>query len=296
MAALHLAVSPFSGAAPRAPLALAISIATWLPGGTSAPVATLCSLSQAASGGALEALPAIRSSPGDAGCVAGPPDSEGWVRVSLPLDAFASAGWDSLQLSDTSGRGADLSVDDVVLLTAADLSAKAAWSANAGWCLESLNNIIFECTVPPSDTCCAFYGEFNAQGCNCVEEVRQTGGADLQLAGTLLGRRDNCATRLVLEDSSQCYTPPLLSAAGGSGTPPLPAAPAPASPPLRPALSVAQRARVTAPYAGIVGVTSLATAAAQRLIARRVERMLRLGTAEEGGALDERLLKPLIAS
>ena len=33
-----------------------------------------------------------------------------------------------------------------------------------------------------------------------------------------------------------------------------------------------------------------------RLIARKVERMLRLGTVEEGGALDERLLKPLIAS
>ncbi len=196
-------------------------------------------------------------------------------------------------------------------MTVSDAASTSAWDENEEWCLQTMNSVFYECTIPPSDACCAEYGRFNGQGCHCVDAVRAAGGADLQLA-TLLSRRDMCATPLVLQDDPQCFMPPVLvSASGGGDTPPVPAplpTPPPAAEPPQPATapqaallpgrwtrqSARERARAAAPYVGVVAVVAAATAVATRVMARRVQKMLRLGQAEGSLLHDERLLKPLV--
>jgi hypothetical protein len=160
--ALYVNVPPAAS-----PLALGVSLATWLPGGASAPVASLCIVSQSAAGAALVAQPSGGAAGADA-CTAGAPDAAGWTRVAVALDAFAAAGWDELQLSDVTGRGAVVALDDAVLLRAVDVAARGGWDANAPYCAQRMDGILYGCTVPPSAECCAEYAAFNAQGCYCI--------------------------------------------------------------------------------------------------------------------------------
>ena len=201
-------------------------------------------------------------------------------------------------------------------------------------CLEALTTFLYECTIPPSDACCTTYAAFNAARCACVGAVRTAGGPDLALA-PLLAEPAVCNVRsLVLQDSPVCFQAPNASTSGSSSTgqvvnilqagaapppPPPPRAAAPAPVPLDASFQLRQnqtaamavnsssqaagarsptaaRLRLVGPYVAIVAGWALATAVAFWLMCRRVERMLRLGTADDGLATEERLLKPLLAS
>ena len=201
-------------------------------------------------------------------------------------------------------------------------------------CLEALTTFLYECTIPPSDACCTTYAAFNAARCACVGAVRTAGGPDLALA-PLLAEPAVCNVRsLVLQDSPVCFQAPNASTSGSSSTgqvvnilqagaappPPPPRAAAPAPIPLDASFQLRQnqtaamqsvnissqaagarsptaaRLRLVGPYVAIVAGWALATAVAIWLMCRRVERMLRLGTADDGLTTEERLLKPLLAS
>ena len=305
-ARLALYVHPLGppGSAPAAaPLALSISIATWLPGGTAMPVASLCTAAQLARGGQLLAA----APDGGPGCAISGPDADGWQRLAVDVDGFGGAGWDEVQVSDVTGRGGVVYLDRIALLSAADVAQPGAWDANAAYCLDRLDSLQYGCTVPPSAECCADYAAFNAQGCSCIQAVRERGGDDLQLA-TQYAAPDACGTQLVLQDDPACFAGPPRSPAG-DGTPPLPAAGgaaasaaalrAPPVPPARPRGGRSREAKTrelaleTAPYAGIGGVTLLATLAAHVAIQRRIALVLREGRTDDCAA-DARLLAPLL--
>ena len=165
------------GDAPRAaPLALGLSIATSLPGGASAPVASLCRVTQASVG-----APALAAAPAS-DCTAGGADAAGWVRITMSVDGFGGAGWDELQLSDVSGAGGTVYIDDISLLSRADVAQPGAWDANADFCADRMDSILYGCTLPPSAECCADYAAFNVQRCYCIDAILQRGGADMQRA------------------------------------------------------------------------------------------------------------------
>jgi hypothetical protein len=166
-----------AGGASAQPLSLSVSLATWLGAGASVPVASLCRVTQAAARSAnLAASPA-------ATCTSGGADAAGWNRLTVSLDGYASAGWDALLLTDVSGRGGTVFVDDVALWHDADAdAAQRAWGANTQYCLDRLDSILYGCTVPPSVECCADYAAFNTQGCYCIPAVLDAGGADMQRA------------------------------------------------------------------------------------------------------------------
>jgi hypothetical protein len=166
-----------AGGAAAQPLSLSVSLATWLGAGASVPVASLCRVTQAAAGSAsLAAAPA-------ATCSAGGGDASGWTRLTVSLDGYASAGWDALLLTDVSGRGGTVFVDDVAVWRQGDAAAsQRLWGANTQYCMDRLDSILYGCTVPPSSECCADYAAFNVQGCYCIDEVLVAGGADMQRA------------------------------------------------------------------------------------------------------------------
>jgi hypothetical protein len=169
------------GSAPTAAtLALSISIATWLPGagGTAMPVATLCTAAQLARGGQLLAA----APDGGPGCVISGPDTDGWQRLAVDVDGFSAAGWDEVQVSDVTGHGGVVYLDRIALLSAADVAQPGAWDANTNYCTDRFDSLQYGCTVPPSEECCEDYAQFNAQGCYCIQTVRQNGGDDLQRA------------------------------------------------------------------------------------------------------------------
>ena len=178
---LALYVNPLGdpGSAPAAaPLALSISIATWLPGNTAMPVASLCTAAQIARGGQL-----LAGAPdGGPGCAISGPDADGWQRLAVDVDGFGAAGWDEVQVSDVTGHGGVVYLDRIALLSAADVAQPGAWDANKNYCLDRYDSLQYGCTVPPSQECCADYSQFNAQGCYCNQSVREQGGDDLQRA------------------------------------------------------------------------------------------------------------------
>jgi hypothetical protein len=311
---------------------LGVSIATWL--GTtqqSSPIATLCSVRPSTTASGATATPSL----GAGSCTSSDPDSEGWVRIQVNVTAFATSGYSMIEFSDTSGKGLSVALDDIALLSAADVvqSRDAATPLGSpanvtSQCLQQLTTFLYECTIPPSDTCCATYAAFNAARCACVGSVRAAGGPDLALAPLLAGPAVCNIPNLVLQDSPVCFQLPTNAStgpvvvnvlqAGAAPPPPRAAAPAPAalgasfalrqnqtaklgnssiSSNAEGASSInAARLRLVGPYIAIVAGWGLATAAAVWLMARRVERMLRLGTADDGFATEERLLRPLLAA
>jgi hypothetical protein len=310
-ARVALYINALGDAAPRAaPLALGISIATFLGSGASVPVASLCRVTQAAREGALRVSPAVAGGAADA-CSAGGADAAGWTRVVVSLDGFGLSGWDELQLSDVSGQGGVMHVDDVTLLRVSDVASEHVWDGNTQYCLERMDSLLYGCTVPPSLECCADYSAFNAQGCYCIAAVLAQGGADMQLA-TRYAAPEECGTQLMLPDDARCFVAPAGSGAG-DGMPPMPelapARPPPSvailavSPPPPPAPAtpraphVAPRgdpgahdtARDAAPYIGIAAFTAACTALAWRGVQQRVARLLREGRTDDS-LLEERLL------
>ena len=189
------------------PLALSVSIATWLPGGTAMPVASLCTAAQLARGGELQAA----APDGGPGCAISGPDADGWQRLAVDVDGFGAAGWDELQLSDLTGRGGLVYLDRVVLLRAADVAQAGAWDANAGYCLDRLDSMLYGCTVPPSAECCADYGRFNAQGCHCIQAVRDRASDDLQRASP---RADVAASQCVMTPAPPARSGDAVCSAG----------------------------------------------------------------------------------
>jgi len=177
---LALYVNPLGdpGSAPSTTLlALSVSIATWLPGGTAMPVASLCTAAQVARGGQL-----LAAAPGGGpGCAISGPDADGWQRLTVDVDGFGAAGWDELQLSDLTGRGGLVHLDRIALLSTS-AAQPGPWDANTAYCLDRLDSMLYGCTVPPSSECCDDYGPFNSQGCHCIKTVLDRGGDDLQRA------------------------------------------------------------------------------------------------------------------
>ena len=317
--------------APSSGAALGISIATWL-GTTSSPIATLCSVRPSTTSSGATATPSL----GAGSCTSSDPDGEGWVRIQVNVSAFATSGYSMFEFSDTSGKGVSVALDDIVLLSAADVAQSTDAATPLGsppnatsQCLEQLTTFLYECTIPPSNACCVTYAAFNAARCTCVGAVRAAGGPDLALAPLLAEPAVCNIPSLVLQDSPVCFQQPNVSTGAGQVVnvlqagaapppPPIAAAPAPAA--LSSSFELRQnqtattgnssisstaggasnknaaRLRLVGPYIAIVAGWTLATAAAVWLMARRVERMLRLGTADDGLATEERLLKPLLAS
>ena len=299
---------------------LGVSIATWLPGvkPSTSPVATLCSISPSVSAGVT-----VTPSLGAGTCTASFPDANGWVRVAMDVAAFNTSGWDTLEFSDTSGRGTTVYIDDLVLIAAADVavSVVAGNSTLTEQCLSMMQSFLYECTVPPSDSCCATYDSFNSDKCACISDVRMAGGPDLALAPLLAGPAVCNIPLLVLQDSPLCFGATANTSSSsivvnvlqaGSSPPARPqmsAAPTPAQawppPPSSSSNATAGPSRagnavaldglkLVGPYIAIVASWGVATAVALRAMARRVDLMLRLGTADDGLAIDERLLKPLM--
>jgi len=241
----------------------------------------------------------------------------------MDVAAFNTSGWDTLEFSDTSGRGTTVYIDDLVLIAAADVavSVVAGNSTLTEQCLSMMQSFLYECTVPPSDSCCATYDSFNSDKCACISDVRMAGGPDLALAPLLAGPAVCNIPLLVLQDSPLCFGATANTSSSrivvnvlqaGSSPPARPqmsAAPTPAQawppPPSSSSNATAGPSRAgnavaldglkpVGPYIAIVASWGVATAVALRAMARRVDLMLRLGTADDGLAIDERLLKPLM--